>query len=355
MNDNDIKNLIEWFKSKEKTKNELSGINDTIKKYIKKFHQEKNNYFSELESIFIDYKNSNYDKFNDLCNEIIKDKNLTQLFFSIFKKKIFVNFIFVGFKNINSDEIKKQITNSNLKQINFDIIVAADNNMLLEKLKVKHENNLININQIFNKIPNHIPNLNNYHYIIFNMLDNKFQYNFFSFNYHNIYEAMEEFLNDFYNKNRTNFNKDVILNKENIFDKIEYDWDYLINEKDIQNKIINSNKINETIIFTYNEKSDQDNKILEIGKEYYNKLIKYVKNLLNALVRKKPNYDEMQRLLELFNNNVKENNYIISFKDLIENWKCKDFYHYYLTYFLLAQFSNNIFKLSDMIKLEISS
>ena len=62
VNDKGIMNLIERFKAKKKAKIELSAINEAIKKYIKKFHQEKNNYFSEVESIFINYKKTNNDK-----------------------------------------------------------------------------------------------------------------------------------------------------------------------------------------------------------------------------------------------------------------------------------------------------
>ena len=178
INNQDVMNLIERFKAKEKTKIELLIINEAIKKYIKKFHQEKYNYFSELELNFNVYIKSNYNNFEVLYNEINKDKNLTQLLFSILKKKIFVNFIFVGFKNINSDKIMRQI-NSKLKQINFDIIIADDNNILLEKLKVKHESNLININHIFTNIPINIPNKNNYYYNMFNIPGKIFQYNFY--------------------------------------------------------------------------------------------------------------------------------------------------------------------------------
>ena len=89
--------------------------------------------------------------------------------------------------------------------------------------------------------------------------------------------------------------------------------------------------------------------------EYYNKLIIYVRNLLNTLVRNKQNYDEKQRLLESFKNNVKENDYIISVKNLIENWKCKAFYDYYLTSVLFVQLIQKIFYLIEAIELVIYS
>ena len=330
---NEINELIKRFKVNEINKINLSKINDVIVKYIKKFHEEKSEYFSQLENNFNKYMSSNFDNFNILCNQLIENLDLIKILNSIIKKKIYINFIFVQFKNINENMIKKQINESQNLQINFDVIINKNIN-IMENLKKKYEKNLLNINLVVSNNPINLITSDDYIFYVIYINDKKLKYNFYIQECTIIQSCIREFLNDLYEKNKTNFNKNDILKHTNIIDKIKYDLDFLFKEiknKKEKPKEINYEKINS---FIFNENCNEDQKILSIGKNYYDNLILYIENLLNIIINKNSNYNEIKSVLNLFKNEKNSNNFILCFKSLIENWKCKVFYQYFWNYLI---------------------
>ena len=257
-----------------------------------------------------------------------------------------------------------QIENSNINQFKFEVIIVNSHDLNKNILK-KFENNFININSIFSGDIIENPDEKNYYFDLNIITNQENKYSFFANNKQLIMKMVKQFLTDFYDNNKTFFNKDGILNQTNIIEKIKYDWNSINKELEIMSKEEEEekkeNKKKETKyndykqLFIYNEEDINDRNILTIGKDYYNKLLSFVDKLLNFINKKKPNYGEIKILLQLFENTKNEAKYISKFKSLIENWKCKTFYQYYME-FLCAQLYRKINNLlADFFELKIDS
>ena len=143
--------------------------------------------------------------------------------------------------------------------------------------------------------------------------------------------AKNIYIKEFYYNNKTFLSelkeKKEVLSQNNIIKKICYDLK-LIGIKDEKIKNINLDEF--MFSFKFDGSNEDDLQFLKIGENYYKSIIDMIKNLLEISKIKKDN-----NVVDFFIHGQKFKEVFIS---LIENIKCKCFYHY----FLLQYIKNNI-------------
>ena len=127
--------------------------------------------------------------------------------------------------------------------------------------------------------------------------------------------------------------KKEMLSQNNIIKKICYDLKLIgINEENIKHINLEESSFS----FKFNESNEDDLQFLKIGEKYYKSIIDMIKNLLDISKIKKDN-----NVVDFF---IHEQKYKKVFISLMENIKCKCFYHYFL-----FQYVKNNIEINDEI------
>ena len=330
--------MSEIIKKNNKLKTGLIFITDKMRRKIKEFADNKNKILNELESSFNGYITINNEAFFQIIYKIIPELNAKNLIEKIYLSKIIFFLIFIIPKEnnqINIDKIKETLKN-NAKGMLFEII---------QKESRDDADKYINSKNIKNKICVKIYISNNEKFIKFMKINGKDNENeLFCFLKNNVLEislteiikknfnsAKNIYIREFYNNNK-NFlpelkKKRKMLSQNNIIKKICYDLK-LIGIKEENIKYINLDEY--FFSFKFDENNEEDLQFLKIGEKYYKSIIDMIKNLLEISKIKKDN-----NVIDFF---IHEQKYKEVFINLMENIKCKCFYHD----FLFQYVKNNI-------------
>ena len=319
-----INKIIKTFEKNDKLKSNFIIISDKINRKIKYFVDKKNDILKKMDEFFKKFNKDNNKTFFNISTKIIKDLKNQDLFIkNIYLSKMFFFFIFLFPKEniIDINKIKNTIKNIE-KGLSFEVIQKDDINEVSDyiqsqniKDKIKIQIFITNDDEKINDLANKFSNSDNCFYIL--LENNCVSINISQIIITNYKSAVNLFFNDFYQNNKTFFpnakNNREILSKNNIIQKIKYDLELLK---------IDNHSLEENISFQIDQNEEANKQLKEIGKEYYDSIIKMLKDLLDT--------SKIKNNKNVVNFFINEDKFFEVFNNLTENLKCKCFYRYFL-------------------------
>lgn len=334
--------MCEIIKKNNKLKAGLIFITDKIRRKIKEFAENKNDILNELESSFNSYLVKSEEIFFKILLAIIPDLNNKNLIQKIYLNKIIFFIIFLSPKEnkIKINEIKETLQNS-AKGLLFEIIQNENVDDADKYINSKNIKNKICVKIYISndeiKIKYLKTRTRNENELFFCPKNNYLEISLTEVIKRNFKLAKNIYIKEFYNNNKNFFpelkEKKEMLSQNNIIKKICYDLKLIgINEENIKHINLEESSFS----FKFNESNEDDLQFLKIGEKYYKSIIDMIKNLLDISKIKKDN-----NVVDFF---IHEQKYKKVFISLMENIKCKCFYHYFL-----FQYVKNNIEINDEI------
>ena len=321
--------MAETIKKNEKLRSGLTLISNEIRRKIKEFADSKNKILNKLESTFNRYIAKNKKKFFDLLKVVIPKLNKQNVIQKIYLNTIFFFIIFLLPKEnqINFKKIKEAFKN-NASGLSFEIIQKENKDDIDKYIKSKNIKNKICAKVYISNDEHLIEFLNiessgNENEVFYSFKNNNFEISFKEIIKKNFNSAKDIYIKEFYNSNKgflpeLNERKEM-LSQDNIIKKIDYDLKLFgINEEKFNSIILKDYSLS----FKLNDKNEDDLELLKIGDNYYDSLIKMIKNILQI-----SKIDKENNVIDNFLDKRKFNEVFIK---LMENIKCKCFYNYFL-------------------------
>ena len=336
-----ILKMAETIKKNDKLRAGLTLISSDIRRKIKEFADSKNEILNKLESTFNIYIAKNKIKFFDVLDAVIPKLNEQNIIQKIYLNKIFFFIIFLLPKEnqINFKKIKEAFKNS-ASGLSFEIIQKDNKDDIDKYIKSKNIKNKI-CAKVYISNDEHLIKFLNYessgneNEVFYFFKNNIFEISFKEIIKKNFNSAKDIYIKEFYNNNKAflpelNERKEM-LSQNNITKKIYYDLKLFgLNEE----KFNFINLKDYSLSFKLNDKDKNDLDLLKIGDDYYNSLIKMIRNILQISKINKEN--------NVIDNFLDKRKFDEVFIKLMENIKCKCFYNYFL-----FQYIKNWIMISD--------